>query len=96
MDFVRKQGVVGVAVGLVIATAVTKMVNAFINDLISPILALILGQGAALREWSVSVGTVKFMLGDFIMTLIDFLVICAIIYVAVTHLKLDKLDKKKD
>ena len=48
-----------------------------------------------LKEAYFTIGTVKFMYGDFISSFIDFLVICLVVYFGVRILKLDRLDKKK-
>lgn len=96
LNFVREQGVVGLAVGFILGGAVAKMVTALVNDLINPILSVILGAAGNLKEAVFVLGSVKFMWGDFVSSLIDFLVIAFVVYYGVKVLKLDKLDKKKD
>jgi large conductance mechanosensitive channel len=95
LDFIRERGVVGLAVGFILGGAVSKFVTAFITDLINPILGVILGMAGGLKEAYFTIGTVKFMYGDFISSFIDFLVICLVVYFGVRILKLDRLDKKK-
>ena len=95
LEFIRERGVVGLAVGFILGGAVSKFVTAFITDLINPILGVILGMASGLKEAYFSIGTVKFMYGDFISSFIDFLVICLVVYFGVRILKLDRLDKKK-
>jgi large conductance mechanosensitive channel len=95
LNFIREQGVVGLAVGFILGGAIAKFVTAFINDLISPILGVILGLAGGLKDASLSVGPVQLFYGDFISSLIDFLVIAFVVYFGVKILKLDRLDKKK-
>lgn len=96
LEFIREQGVIGLAVGFILGGAVGKLVTALITDLINPILGLILGVAGGLASASFSIGKVTFMYGDFISVLIDFAVIAAVVYFGVRGLKLDKLDKKKE
>ncbi|MFH1960773.1 MAG: MscL family protein [Patescibacteria group bacterium] len=94
IDFIRTQGVVGLAVGFILGGAVSKVVTALITDLINPILGLVLGVAGNLKEASLVVGPAKFMWGDFVSATIDFLVIALVVYFGVKGLGLDKLDKK--
>ncbi len=93
IDFIRKQGVVGLAVGFILGGAVAKLVSALIGDLISPILGIILGAAGGLAETYLTIGPAKLMWGHFISSLIDFVVIAGVVYFGIKSLKLDKLDK---
>lgn len=95
LNFIREQGVMGLAVGFLLGGAVSKFVTSFITDLINPILGVILGMAGGLKDAYFSIGTVKFMYGDFISSFIDFAIICFVVYFSVRILKLDRLDKKK-
>lgn len=99
MDFVREQGVVGLAVGLVLGTQIKALVDQIVASFINPLLGLILpGKGTlAEKTFSLSWGTKTedFGYGAFLSVLISFLAVAAIIYLVVKGLKLDKLDKKK-
>ena len=95
LDFVREQGVVGLAVGFLLGGAVSKLVTALITDLVNPILGLILGAAGNLKDAQLVLGPVAFMWGDFVATLIDFAVVAAVVYYGVHGLGLDKIDKKK-
>jgi large conductance mechanosensitive channel len=93
IEFIRKQGVVGLAVGFILGGAISKLVSAIVTDFINPILGLILGK-INLASAAIVIGPAKIMWGDFVSVLIDFLVIVAVVYFGVKGLKLDKLDKK--
>lgn len=95
LDFVREQGVVGLAVGFILGGAVSKLVSALVEDIISPILSIGLNNIENLQEAYIQIGSAKIMWGDFLNVLIDFLVVALVVYYGVKLLKLDKLDKKK-
>jgi large conductance mechanosensitive channel len=93
IEFIRKQGVIGLAVGFILGGAVSKLVSALVGDIINPLLGIILGK-INLASAAITVGSAKIMWGDFVGVLIDFLVIALVVYFGVKLLKLDKLDKK--
>ena len=102
MNFVREQGVVGLAVGLTIGTAVTVFVKSLVDNLVNPIIGVILPGGGDLAgrylclasEGGVCVN--KLGWGAILSSLISFLTIAAVVYFIVHGLKLDRVDKKKD
>ena len=96
INFIREQGVMGLAVGFILGGAVSGLVKALIDDLINPILGLILGAAGNLQDAVLMIGPVTLAWGNFVNTFINFLVIAAVVYFGVTILKLDKLDKKKE
>ena len=95
IDFIREQGVVGLAVGFILGGAVSKVVTGLVEDVINPIVGLALGSAEGLREASVQVGSAKVLYGALAITTIDFIIIALVVYFGVKLLKLDKLDKKK-
>lgn len=99
MTFVREQGVVGLAVGLVLGTQVKTLVDQLVASFLNPLIGLMLpGEGSlAQKTFSLSLfgKTADFGYGAFIAVLISFLSVAAVIYFIVKGLKLDKIDKKK-
>ena len=95
-NFIREQGVIGLAVGFILGGAVSKLVTALITDIINPILGIILGAAGSLKDAYLPLGPAKLMWGDFLAVMIDFVVVAAVVYYGVHGLGLDKLDKKKD
>lgn len=95
LQFIREQGVVGLAVGFILGGAVSKLVTALVTDIISPLLALGLNNVKSVKDAYVQVGSARIMWGDFLNVSIDFLVIAFVVYFGVKLLGLDKLDKKK-
>ena len=95
LDFIREQGVVGLAVGFILGGAVSKVVSALVTDVINPIIGIILGQTENLKTASFSVGKASILYGDLLSVSIDFIVIALVVYFGVKGLGLNKLDKSK-
>lgn len=99
MQFVREQGVVGLAVGLAIGLAATDTVAKLVEGFINPIIALIVGSQDGLRAatWTVEIGdrSADFAWGAFVSSAIVLLATALVIYLIVHYAKLDRLDKKK-
>lgn len=100
MNFIREQGVVGLAVGLAIGTAAGDTVKQLVSAFIDPIVALLIGSQDGLKaaEFTVTLGdrTGTFAWGAFVSSLITLLAVAGVVYAIVHFLKLDKADKKKD
>ncbi len=94
IEFVREKGVVGLAVGFLMGSAISKLVAALVEDIVNPIVGILLGKAGDLAEMSVTIGTATVKWGAFVAAFIDFIIICAVIYIAVRVLRLDRLDKK--
>ena len=95
LDFIREQGVVGLAVGFILGGAVSKLVSAIVTDVVNPLLGLALGATEGLKTASIKVGSSALLYGDLVTGFIDFVVIALVVYFGVRLLGLDKLDKKK-
>ncbi len=95
LEFIREQGVVGLAVGFILGGAVAKVVSALVTDLVNPILGVFLGSTKGLESAYFKMAKTKVMYGHFLSTLIDFLIVAAVVYFVVKGLKLDTVDKKK-
>ncbi|OGC68791.1 hypothetical protein A2415_05460 [candidate division WWE3 bacterium RIFOXYC1_FULL_39_7] len=95
IEFIREQGVMGLAVGFILGGAVSKVVSALVTDIINPFVGLALGAVGNLKEAHWAVGSAKILWGDFVSVTVDFIIIAAVVYFGVKGLGLDKLDKKK-
>ncbi|MFA6340614.1 MAG: MscL family protein [Candidatus Paceibacterota bacterium] len=95
IDFVREQGVIGLAVGFILGGAVSKVVSALVTDIINPLLGLALGSATGLKMAAVNVGSTQILYGDLISVIIDFIVVALVVYFGVKMLGLNKLDKPK-
>jgi large conductance mechanosensitive channel len=112
MDFIRTQGVVGLAVGLAIGAQTSATVKSIVDGFITPMVGFVIGnqKGIANAVWNVigkDSNTTKYWLtlgdrtlvvgwGAILSSLITLLAVAAVIFFVVRGLKLDKLDKKKD
>lgn len=100
VDFIRTQGVIGLAVGLAIGAAAGDTVKKLVEGFINPIVQFIVGSQAALAnaEWKLELfgREADFKWGAFISSLITLVATALVIYLIIHGLKLDKLDKKKD
>ena len=84
LEFIKKYQVIGLAVAFIIGTAATKLVTAFVNDMVMPIIATLV-QGGEWRTAALQIGSVKFLIGDFIGVLIDFLIISFVVFLTVKY-----------
>ena len=100
VNFIREQGVVGLAVGLAIGTAVGDTVKKLVTAFIDPLVQLIVGSQQGLQSASFTVEIAgrkgEFLYGAFVSSLITLIAVAFVVYAIIHFLKLDKLDKKKD
>lgn len=102
-DFVRQQGVVGLAVGLAVGTSAGAAVKSIVDNFINPIVGFLIG-GVDLSKltWVVvkvgadGKGGLVFGWGAILSAIITLLATAFVIYQLVHFAKLDKIDKKKD
>ncbi len=98
IDFVREQGVVGLAVGLTLGIASKSVVDSLVANILNPVIGMLSG-GESLASRYVCLGDTcanKLGYGQVISDLLSFILIVAVVYFAVKGLKLDRLDKKKE
>ncbi len=91
LQFMREQGVMGLALGFILGTAVSKVVVSFSSDIINPVLGVVLGSTDSIDK--LSVGPIR--IGSFIGNVLGFMVIAAVVYLLFKMLGLDKLDVKR-
>ncbi len=89
MDFLNKYGVIGLAIAFVMGAAVTKLVTALVADLIMPIIGALI-PGGDWRTATLNIGNIKFMVGDFVGALIDFIIIALVIFMIVKTIVKEK------
>ncbi|MCX6731041.1 MAG: MscL family protein [Candidatus Roizmanbacteria bacterium] len=95
IEFIREQGVMGLAVGFILGGAVSKLVTSLVNDVVNPLVGIFLGRAGELKKVFLQIGPAKLMWGNFVNSFIDFAIIAFVVYFGVKVLKLDTLDKKK-
>lgn len=77
--FLQKYNVMALAVAFILGVAISKVVTALVTDLIMPLIGLVM-PAIDWKLWSVAVGSQKFMIGDFIGAVIDFIVIAFVVF----------------
>jgi len=98
VDFVREQGVIGLAVGLAVGVAAGAAVKYIVDGLISPIIGFIMGGADSSNlVWRTGLvrGGEELVLGwgAVLNSIIVLLATAAVIFYLVRGLRLDKLDK---
>jgi len=78
VDFVKKQNVVAVAIGLIIGFAAKTLIDALVADLIAPIYQPYLGFGT---DASVTMGLSVFKIGHFLDALVSFIVVLFVVFI---------------
>jgi large conductance mechanosensitive channel len=91
IEFIRKRGVVGLAIGFLIGGSVSKFVTSFVQDVVQPTVGLIFGFKTGMQEWML--GPVA--IGNFLSAFIDFLIIAIIVFVGFKILRLDRENRKE-
>lgn len=94
-NFIRDQGVVGLAVGFILGGAVSKVVSALVTDIINPIVGALIGAVGNIKSAYFSIGSAEILYGDLISVAIDFIIIALVVYFGIKVFHLDKIDNKK-
>lgn len=89
-EFIKNQGVMGLAVGFILGGAISKFVSSLVTDIINPVLNGLLGGVDDLDKKVAKFGEVKVHYGAFLNNGIDFLVIAFVVYIGVELLNVDK------
>ena len=81
------------AVGVIIGGSFGKIVTSLVNDIITPIIGIIIG-GIDFSNLSIQINDAKIMYGNFIQTIIDFLIIAICIFTVIRTF--EKIKNKKE
>lgn len=91
--FISKGNVVDMAVGVIIGGSFGKIVTSLVNDIITPTIGIIIG-GIDFSNLSIQINEAKIMYGNFIQTIIDFLIIAICIFTVIRTF--EKIKNKKE
>lgn len=94
MDFLKKYQVLGLAVAFIIGAASTKLVTAVVNDLVMPLVGALI-PGGEWRTATLDVGPIKFLIGDFVGALIDFIIIAFVVFMIVKMIMKEDATQKR-
>jgi large conductance mechanosensitive channel len=78
--FLQKHNVMALAIAFILGAAVGKVVTALVNDLLMPIIGMAVPSGDW-RQITLDVGNAKFLIGDFLGTVLDFIIIAFAVFV---------------
>lgn len=92
-EFAMRGSVIDLAVGVVIGGAFGKIVTSLVNDLLMPVISL-LTSGVNFSEMSVFVGDVEFLYGNFIQSVVDFVIVAFSIFIVIRLI--NKTRKKEE
>lgn len=93
-SFAVKGNVIDLAVGVVIGAAFGKIVTSFVNDILMPPLGALIG-GINFSSLAIQLGeNSSFRYGNFIQSVIDFLIISTSIFILVKAM--NKMKKKEE
>ncbi len=100
IEFIRTQGVVGLAVGLAIGTAAGDTVKKLVEGFITPIVQILVGsqKGLEAATWTLSINgrTGDFRWGAFVSSAITLIATALVIYLIIHLARIERLDKKKE
>lgn len=92
-EFAMKGNIMDLAIGVVIGGAFQKIVNSLVNDIIMPGISIITGK-VDFSDMVLTVGNASIKYGNFITSIVDFLIIAFSIFLVIRYL--NKLNKVKD
>lgn len=101
VEFIREQGVIGLAIGFVIGAAATTLMRSLVDNIFMPPIGALLGSADGLKGLALSLGVyhgkeARLLYGQFLNDVINFLILALAVYIVVRILRLDRLDKKKE
>ncbi len=80
--FIAQGNVLDLAVGVIIGGAFGKITASLVDDIIMPVVGIFLG-GVDFKKLAVTVGTANVMYGNFIQTVIEFLIIALVVFMII-------------
>lgn len=92
-EFAMKGNIMDLAIGVVIGGAFQKIVTSLVEDIIMPCISIITGK-VDFSDMVLNIGNASIKYGNFITTIVNFLIISFSIFLVVKYL--NKLNKLKD
>ncbi len=83
--FLLKNNVMALATGFILGAAVGKVVTALVSDFIMPFVGMITPSGEW-RQITYEAGGAKFLVGDFLGAVVDFVIIALVVFIATKSL----------
>lgn len=92
-DFISRGNVMDMAVGVIIGAAFTAIVNSLVSDILMPIIGGLLS-GIDFTQRVATIGSATITYGNFIQSIINFLLIAWVVFMLVRTL--NKMKKKEE
>ncbi|HEY1011541.1 MAG TPA: large conductance mechanosensitive channel protein MscL [Herpetosiphonaceae bacterium] len=92
-EFAFKGNVFDLAVAVIIGAAFGKIVTSLVEDILMPLIAAIGGQ-PDVKSLSFMIGTTPILVGNFIQTIIDFLIVALVLFLIVRGI--NKVRRKQE
>ncbi len=95
--FISRGNVVDMAIGVIIGGAFGKIVSSLVNDILMPLIGIVLG-GLDFSSLSIKINDATIAYGNFIQTIVDFLIIafCIFAMIKIFEKFKTKEEKKKE
>ena len=81
-EFVMRGNVLDLAVAVIIGGAFGKIISSLVDDILMPLVGLVMG-GVDFTGLSITVGNAVVTWGNFIQTIVDFLIVAFVIFLIV-------------
>ena len=91
--FISRGNVIDMAVGVIIGGAFGKIVTSLVNDIVMPLIGLALGK-VNFAGLSLKIGEAEIKYGNFIQTIVDFLIVAFCIFIVIQIF--EKFKKKQE
>lgn len=91
--FAMKGNVIDLAVAVVIGAAFGKIVSSLVDNIIMPLVGVLLG-GVDFTNYTVQVGEASVTYGIFLQSIVDFLIVAFVIFLAIKGM--NSLQKKEE
>lgn len=96
LEFIRTQSVLGLAVGFILGGSVQNVVSSLVTNVVNPIIGVFIGPAESLRALTIPFFGNSVLIGEFLLVLLDFLVIAFIVYFLVKKLGIINADLASD
>ncbi len=89
-EFIKKQNVIGLAVGIILGSSAKGVVDALVTDIFNPFIGLLIG-GVNLTNQAICLNMVnlvcksKLAWGHFITVLLQFIIVTAVVYFVIEN-----------
>ena len=92
--FISRGNVVDMAIGVIIGGAFGKIVSSLVNDILMPLIGIVLG-GLDFSSLSIKINDATIAYGNFIQTIVDFLIIAFCIFAMIKIFEKFKTKEEK-